>query len=83
MIGIQLHTVKPSEIILEPYEPKDRYGYYTSWRIKLKSFGVDIKTTALNSSSRMNTIYPYWEGPIKITGSHSGNGYLEMTGYID
>ncbi|MEO0830197.1 MAG: lipocalin family protein, partial [Pseudomonadota bacterium] len=24
---------------------------------------------------------PYWEGPVKISGSHSGSGYLEMTGY--
>jgi predicted secreted hydrolase len=24
---------------------------------------------------------PYWEGPILIDGSHTGRGYLEMTGY--
>ncbi|WP_299442525.1 lipocalin family protein, partial [uncultured Rhodospira sp.] len=24
---------------------------------------------------------PYWEGPVRITGSHGGRGYLEMTGY--
>jgi predicted secreted hydrolase len=27
------------------------------------------------------TLVPYWEGPIRIEGSHTGRGYLEMTGY--
>ncbi|RWX20817.1 lipocalin family protein, partial [Rhizobium leguminosarum] len=29
----------------------------------------------------MATSTPYWEGPINFTGSTSGVGYLEMTGY--
>jgi predicted secreted hydrolase len=29
----------------------------------------------------MRTSFPYWEGPISFSGSHSGVGYLEMTGY--
>jgi predicted secreted hydrolase len=24
---------------------------------------------------------PYWEGPVTISGSHTGTGFLEMTGY--
>ena len=27
------------------------------------------------------TSFPYWEGPIGFAGSHTGVGYLEMTGY--
>jgi predicted secreted hydrolase len=29
----------------------------------------------------MDTAFPYWEGPVTITGSHRGRGYLEMTGH--
>ena len=29
----------------------------------------------------MGTSFPYWEGPISFDGSHTGVGYLEMTGY--
>jgi predicted secreted hydrolase len=25
--------------------------------------------------------FAYWEGPVSFRGSHSGVGYLEMTGY--
>ncbi|MEQ4603253.1 MAG: lipocalin family protein, partial [Pseudomonas amygdali] len=24
---------------------------------------------------------PYWEGPVRFSGSQEGVGYLEMTGY--
>jgi predicted secreted hydrolase len=29
----------------------------------------------------MGTSFAYWEGPISFAGSHSGVGYLELTGY--
>ncbi len=53
----------------------------TQWRVTLSQFGVDIEVRALNPHSFMTTRIPYWEGPVVITGSHTGRGYLEMTGY--
>lgn len=53
----------------------------TKWRVQLSQFGVDIEVHALNPHSFMTTRIPYWEGPVVIRGSHSGRGYLEMTGY--
>ena len=38
-------------------------------------------SSALNAQSWMGTSFPYWEGPVRVTGSHAGRGYLEMTGY--
>lgn len=51
------------------------------WRIRIKSRGVDITTRPLNPRSWMGTEPAYWEGPIRFSGSHKGEGYLEMTGY--
>ena len=51
------------------------------WRLQLPAEGIDVTTTPLNPRSWMGTAVPYWEGPIGIDGSHSGRGYLEMTGY--
>ncbi len=53
----------------------------TRWRIKIKSRGLDIETAPLNSQSWMGADFPYWEGPIRFSGSHEGEGYLEMTGH--
>lgn len=51
------------------------------WMLKLPEKDVDIQVRALNPQSWMKTSVPYWEGPISIEGSHTGRGYLEMTGY--
>ncbi|MBD3765368.1 MAG: iron ABC transporter permease [Rhodobacterales bacterium] len=51
------------------------------WRVELPARGLDVTVTALNPQSWMATSVPYWEGPVSVTGSHTGRGYLEMTGY--
>jgi predicted secreted hydrolase len=51
------------------------------WHIEIPSHGLAIEAVALNPRSWMATSFPYWEGPISFTGSHTGVGYLEMTGY--
>ena len=53
----------------------------TQWSIAIASRGLKIETAPLNPRSWMGTSFPYWEGPISFRGSHSGVGYLEMTGY--
>ena len=53
----------------------------TQWRVTLPDREVDVVVTALNPNAWMGLSIPYWEGPVKIAGSHTGQGYLEMTGY--
>lgn len=53
----------------------------TTWRVKLPDKNVDVTVSALNGAAWMTTSVPYWEGPVQIAGTHSGRGYLEMTGY--
>ncbi|MBB5515085.1 putative secreted hydrolase [Rubricella aquisinus] len=53
----------------------------TAWRVSIPSKGLEVDTTPLNTQSWMDTLFPYWEGPIRFSGTHQGRGYLEMTGY--
>jgi predicted secreted hydrolase len=53
----------------------------TSWDIAIHTLALAISCAPLNARSWMGTSFPYWEGPIGVAGSHSGVGYLEMTGY--
>lgn len=55
----------------------------TRWRVTLPEKGLDVTVAALNSQAWMGLTVPYWEGPVTVTGSHPGRGYLEMTGYED
>jgi predicted secreted hydrolase len=52
-----------------------------AWHIAIPHLALSIETVPLNAKSWMGTSFPYWEGPISFRGSHSGLGYLEMTGY--
>jgi predicted secreted hydrolase len=51
------------------------------WRVELPRRGLDVEIEAVNRQSWMPTLFSYWEGPVRISGSHAGTGYLEMTGY--
>jgi len=53
----------------------------TGWEIAIPAAALTISCAPLNATSWMGTSFPYWEGPISFGGSHSGIGYLEMTGY--
>ena len=53
----------------------------TRWRVILEDRGLDVTVAALNSQAWMGLTVPYWEGPVIVSGSHEGRGYLEMTGY--
>jgi predicted secreted hydrolase len=53
----------------------------TSWKISVASRRLEIESRPLNPQSWMDTRFKYWEGPVTVSGSHAGIGYLEMTGY--
>lgn len=53
----------------------------TSWTVEIRDRGLKIDSVPLNTKSWMGTRFAYWEGPIGFKGSHTGVGYLEMTGY--
>ncbi len=71
------------DIVLTPGETHEVAGRRlpVSWTVEVKSRGLRITTAPLNPESWMGTVFPYWEGPITFHGSHTGVGYLEMTGY--
>lgn len=71
------------EIMLEPLAAAEVAGRAipVAWRVAVPSEGVDVDIRAVNAQSWMGTTFAYWEGPVTVTGTHSGRGYLEMTGY--
>jgi predicted secreted hydrolase len=53
----------------------------TTWDIAIAPLSLSIQCAPLNPNSWMAMSFPYWEGPIHFAGSHTGVGYLELTGY--
>ncbi|MCE9679297.1 carotenoid 1,2-hydratase [Shewanella sp. AS1] len=61
-------------------------SYPIGWQIKIAKAdetnqGIDLHISPLNPNALMPLSISYWEGPIKISGSHTGVGYMELTGY--
>lgn len=53
----------------------------THWQIDWPDGALSITTEPLNPQAWMDLSISYWEGPLRFSGTHSGRGYLEMTGY--
>lgn len=53
----------------------------TEWQVTIPVEDLDIRVEAQNAQAWMGTRFEYWEGPVTVSGSHAGRGYLEMTGY--
>nr|WP_261887146.1 lipocalin-like domain-containing protein [Vibrio pomeroyi] len=70
---ITLTAVKQTEI--------DGRDYPTEWQVSIPSQQIELTVSALNPKAKMPLSVPYWEGPISIEGTHSGTGYMELTGY--
>jgi predicted secreted hydrolase len=72
-----------TEITMTPKTMTDIEGRKipTAWDIAIPVISLNISCAPLHARSWMGTRFPYWEGPIGFQGSHSGVGYLEMTGY--
>lgn len=73
-------ALKDGAFAATPLDVSDR-DLPVVWRVQLPEKGVDVTVTAQNPDAWMTTSVPYWEGPVNVAGSHSGRGYLEMTGY--
>jgi predicted secreted hydrolase len=73
----------PTAITMTPTASTDIDGRKlpTSWSVAIRERGLKIDSVPLNAKSWMGTRFAYWEGPISFKGSHTGVGYLEMTGY--
>jgi predicted secreted hydrolase len=77
------------EFQLEPgrtwTSPKTNAVYPVSWRVSVPSLNLDVTvTTPLDNQElvgKSKTSPVYWEGAVDVRGTHTGRGYVEMTGY--
>ena len=56
-------------------------GYPRAWRLEVPDFGLNLEVAAPVGDYRNTGLYPYWESPVSVSGSHDGVGYMELTGY--
>lgn len=59
--------------------------YPARWRIRVPAAALELEVAARTPDceldGRASTGVIYWEGPVLVTGSSTGTGYAELTGY--
>jgi len=51
------------------------------WNIKVAKYDIDLNTKVVRKEQWLPFAIPYWEGPVKATGSHQAKGLMQLTGY--
>ncbi|MGI9916318.1 lipocalin-like domain-containing protein [Vibrio owensii] len=76
-------AISQKDIQLEATNQTEIQGrkYPTQWQVSIPKQQIELTVSALNPNAKMPLSVPYWEGPVRIDGSHSGTGYMELTGY--
>ncbi|MEK7683124.1 MAG: lipocalin family protein, partial [Chloroflexota bacterium] len=55
--------------------------YPSGWRIDIPSAGLALEVQPLIADQELRLGIVYWEGAVRVTGSVTGLGYVELTGY--
>ena len=66
------------EIINEGGTPR---SVPTAWRIQIPGKDIDVFISPFKKNQWNNSLFPYYEGRVEMNGSHSGRGFMELTGY--
>ncbi|KKO50137.1 hypothetical protein VT06_03925 [Arsukibacterium sp. MJ3] len=52
-----------------------------SWQVNIPQFNINIAVKTLKNEQWNPALIAYYEGMVGVSGSHSGKGFLELTGY--
>lgn len=56
--------------------------YPTRWRMEIPKIGIDVEIHPFIADQELRfPLITYWEGAVNVTGTHTGRGYVELTGY--
>ncbi|GAB4438079.1 MAG: lipocalin-like domain-containing protein [Anaerolineae bacterium] len=61
--------------------PHSGATYPAKWRFAVPSQNIDLTVTPLLSDQELRVNFTYWEGAVRVEGTQSGYGYVELTGY--
>ncbi|WP_207308948.1 lipocalin-like domain-containing protein [Marinobacter salicampi] len=76
-------SLSGDEVMIEPVATRStsRGQVPTRWQVKVPGQDLDVVVSAVPGDYWNLGVFPYWESPVRVSGSHEGRGYLELTGY--
>nr|WP_242521700.1 lipocalin-like domain-containing protein [Motiliproteus sp. SC1-56] len=80
----RITSLDPQQLLIEPlayWRSDEGIRYPVRWRLKVPEAGLDLEVEALLQDQEMALSVRYWEGAVRVRGSHRGQGFVELTGY--
>jgi predicted secreted hydrolase len=63
------------------WQSDDGARYPVQWTLSIPRLGLQLDVEAAFDDQEMRHTVRYWEGAVRVRGSQSGRGYLELSGY--
>lgn len=80
-----VHRLGPDDVdIIETgswTSPTTGLRYPQGWRLVIPAHDIVLVLTTPLPAQEWHRRFRYWEGAVSATGSHTGRGYVELTGY--
>lgn len=73
--AVQLHDIQWWR------SPASGRRYPSGWRLTVADHEIDLFVRPRLQQQEWRGRFPYWEGAVSISGTHTGLGYVELTGY--
>ena len=61
--------------------PESGGVYPSAWAVNIPSLNLNLDIEPYFNAQEMDVSYFYWEGAVRVSGSLTGSGFVEMTGY--
>ncbi len=61
--------------------PTSGATYPAEWTVSIPKANLDLQLKPLLQEQELNLTFTYWEGAVRVEGSQTGYGYVELTGY--
>ena len=84
-----LETLDEDAFVVTPtgewQSPTTKIRYPMGWNVRIPSQALELQLQPISQEAefdgRQSSYLIYWEGPVEITGSDIGRGFVEMSGY--
>ncbi|QOJ30226.1 MAG: carotenoid 1,2-hydratase [Ignavibacteriales bacterium] len=67
--------------VTEFWENDEGDRYPSGWKLEVPSEKLSLEIVPAVKDQELKVTVRYWEGAVRITGTKSGKGYAELTGY--
>ncbi|MGM0435312.1 MAG: lipocalin-like domain-containing protein [Pseudomonadota bacterium] len=83
--GGDVTSLQHEDLTLTPTAWKEsaRGRVPVAWHLRVPGQEVDLRVEASPGEHWNAGLFPYWESPVSVSGSHDGKGYMELTGYAE